>query len=171
MFEHDPLHQAAKERYGFASWPGGKFRSAAGELTPRRVLFAAQPERVKGMAFLVRKAVPGERNSYTDYYSLGSDEERISISIHEFSSDEDAREGLVNILSHCMAIALPRCADKGLTVGDIGFCGLDDTVSSVFFVRQNVLVRVESVGRKRISVVEAAKEVDAQLQDHMSRMF
>jgi hypothetical protein len=100
-----------------------------------------------------RRALPDHRNAYIDLYRQRSDSQvRFSVSVIEYSSPEEAHEGLVDFLTTVMAPTLPSAAEKGIEVGDVGFAGYAQVQTGVSFVKDNVFIRVESVGEKAASV-------------------
>jgi hypothetical protein len=151
--------EALKRTYAFAEWGG---REAAVEGRHR---FVPDAERLPGLAFEQRTALPVTSHSYIDRYRLGEEGGRVAVTVVEYVTPSDAHEGLLDVLSRSMAVRLPSCSELGLAVGDACFCGFGEPITTVFFARRNVLVRVESVGSTPVSVAEVARGIDAQLQE------
>ncbi len=155
MDEYDERREQVKERYGFASWLG---REAAG---PAR--FAADPHQLPRVRFEERVAMPGGR-TYIDYLTHEQPGGRIAVTIAGHADAVAAQEALIDVLAHSMALRLPSCGERGIEVGDVCFCTAGEPLLRIYFVRVNVLVRVESVGEVPVSVTDVAAAVDAQIR-------
>lgn len=149
---------AAKERFAFQTWP-------------RRLGAAALP-RTRGFAlnlqagiddWILERRVPHGDGGYADYFQqTGNARHRIMVRVIEYSSHEVALEALLHLLSMSMAVTLPRL--EAGDVGDVAFRGHDDLVTTLFFVRHNVLIDIRSIGDEPVSVLALAAVVDAQIQ-------
>ncbi|HEX9963863.1 MAG TPA: hypothetical protein VGB04_02650 [Allosphingosinicella sp.] len=89
---------------------------------------------------------------------------RALVHIAEYPGPADTREGLLLALAQLMAPRLPNCAERGLAIGELCFCGLDDPPTRIYFVRGNVKVEVTSIGLTPVGVADLAGIVDRQLQ-------
>lgn len=148
-----------KARYGFDGWPGRERISAL----PRR-RFALRVDALEGFTHEERVAIPGGRVSYTDYLRAPEEGLRLAVTVTDYDSALGAHEGLVFLLANCMAIQVPRAAEKGLDVGDVSFCGeVDSVIESVYFVRDSILVRIDNVGPRFVSVAPVARAIDEQI--------
>jgi hypothetical protein len=155
----DDFWEATRRQYGFDEWPGREalVPAARSPFLPRAAEF-------QEFTFDHRSALPDARNAYIDHYRHASDGDAwIAVTIAEYETPQDAHEGLIRILAHSMAARLPRGQEQGLNIGDISFCGFGELIDKLFFVRQNLLVGVESVGPKPVSVVDFAATLDAQI--------
>jgi hypothetical protein len=146
---------AVKRVHGFDSWPGRERPAHAGKFQPAL-------DRLSGLVHVERTALPGMRHAFIDQLE-GGEGTQVAVRVIQYASAADAHEGLVDVLERSMAPRLPSCAERGIELGDVCFCGYADPIDVVMFVRGNVLVRVESVGTRPASVVEAASELDRQL--------
>lgn len=146
-----------KERYGFDEW-----RGRDGQRLIREPLPGLDDEDFRRES---RDPIDGEPHGYIDFYELRSRSSvRIAVTIIEHPTVADAHDGLLHILALVMAPQLPSCEQRGLPVGDACFCSLGQKLEKVFFVRSNVLVRVENAGRERIDLREIATKLDERLR-------
>jgi hypothetical protein len=147
---------AAKERFGFETWP--------------RRLGAAALSRTSGFAlnlqtgldgWILERRLPHGDGGYADYFQqTGNAQHRVIVRVIEYPNHEAALEALLHLLSDSMAVTLPRHD----AVGDVAFRGHGDLVTTLFFVRHNVLVDIRSIGDEPVSVLPFAALADAQIQ-------
>lgn len=144
-----------KRRYGFDDWSG----------RDGRLLYKPLPDLRDrmGLQFESRAALEGERHGFIDYYRAYGGA-RVAITILQHGAVVDAHEGLLRVLLLVMAPRLASCDEKGLRIGDACFCNNGEVNQTIFFVRANILVRVENAGSQSIDVSDIALEVDRQLQ-------
>ncbi len=150
MIGDDRNRELVKQRYGFADWDRGRERERA------RQYVSHLPSDVLPLPRIERVAFDG---GYIDTYGDGR-ETVVTVWIHQHASPDRAREAMVDFLMTCMAQRLPDASEKGLQIGDIAFVGLDETQASLVFVRDDVFVRVHSVGEKHYPIGELAQVVD-----------
>jgi hypothetical protein len=156
---HDTHRETLKQAYGFAEWPGRDGTPAVG-------VFLPEHEALEGLTLETR--VPLGTRAYVDRLA-GPPGNRVALWVHQFETAADAQEGLVDQLQSAMAPGLPRCAERGIEVGDVSFCGLADPVDTILFTRGNVLIRVQSIGDEDVSVTDVAIEVDRQIAVRLRR--
>lgn len=145
-----------KERYGFDHWRG------RGE---RRLLRNLRPELTPaGLELESYDRIAGEDRGFIDFYRMPHRPVRVAVTLVEHPTVQAAHESLLRILALVMAPQLPSCEERGLNVGDACFCSRAEKLEKVFFVRANVLVRIENTGAERIDLGEIAVLVDEQLQ-------
>jgi hypothetical protein len=163
MNSHERFREGVKERYGFSGWAG----RVAAPNGPLRYKFLPKVDAIADYSHEKRAAIPDAGHTFIDYYQHKTKPDiRIAVTIAEYHSIADAHDGLVEHLCHCMAPLLPRAAECGIAAGDIGFGGYEKMQTAVFFVRFNQLVKVNSVGKKDISVKDVAETIDRQIQEH-----
>jgi hypothetical protein len=144
-----------KERYGFDDWRG----------RDERLIRKPLPElRDADLELESRDPIDGEPYAFIDFYRLRSRPARIAVTIVEHPSVSVAHEALLHILALVMAPQLPSCEERGLRIGDACFCSLGEMLEIVFFVRANVLVRVENVGREQVDLRDIATRLDELLR-------
>lgn len=149
-----------KEKHGFKNW-AGKVRSFNGILCRG---FLPDHNALPGYVLEARRAIPGEKYHFTDYFHRKGDPTiRFAVTIRVLPSIEEAHEGLIDILSYSMAPYLPPAEEKGLDSGDVGFTGHGNEQTLISFTRYNVLVKVESLGPKQVPVKELAELLDSQI--------
>lgn len=152
----DTHRSELKQRYGFEQWPGGDSRSLP-------VVFLPQPHALGGFTHERRHSLPGGPQAFLDHLA-GPPGTRLALWVQQYNTVRDAREGLVDVLRLSMAPRLPSCQERGFgDVGDVCFCGVTDPVDVIFFVRANVLLRVESIGDTPVPVWDVAIELDRQI--------
>jgi hypothetical protein len=145
-----------KERYGFDRWRGRDGRRLIRDLLPD--LTAADLELES------RERIIGEDRGHIDLYRRPARPVRVAVTIVSHPTAQDAHEALLHVLARVMAPQLPSCEEQGLNVGDACFCSLGERLEKVFFVRANVLVRVENAGAERIDLRRVCALIDEQLQ-------
>jgi hypothetical protein len=155
------FRNAIRHRYDFANWP----RDERTEATSVSRAFAFDPETaLAGFLLEERSVSPANGNAYIDRYVHGSDPGiRVNVRISRFPNREAAYEGLIAFLETAMAPNLARSTECEIQLGDIAFCGFEDPLTQIIFVRRNVLVRLTSIGDKDISVVEMAQRIDTEI--------
>ena len=145
-----------KERYGFDHWRGRD---------ERRLIRRPLPDLSDAeLEFESREPINGEPYGFIDFYRLRGRPARIAVTIVEHPTAAVAHEALLHILALVMAPQLPSCEQRGLNAGDACFCSLGEMLETVFFVRANVLVRVENAGREQIDLREIVTSLDVQLR-------
>lgn len=87
-------------------------------------------------------------------------EELIKIDIVESASWRKSHETLLDQLIELQAPQLPKAESRKIVIGDVAFIGFGETIQSIIFTRANMLVRIHSVGKKDISIVDIAKQLD-----------
>ncbi|KYK32419.1 MAG: hypothetical protein HXS46_09440 [Theionarchaea archaeon] len=162
----EEFRKMVKENYDFSSW-AGKTKYFKGKLCEN---FFLHTKKFEGWSLEEKEELPtfySERSTVQYIYNLPAEEgkERIAVAItvREFNSILEAHEALIDLLMTYMAPYLPRCEEKGLNIGDVCFGGHGDLQTSVIFTRYNILVRIDSVGTKDISVKEFAETIDSQI--------
>ncbi|TAL26639.1 MAG: hypothetical protein EPN94_02820 [Nitrospirae bacterium] len=91
----------------------------------------------------------------------GKGDELIKIDVVESVSWHRIHEILLQELTgNYEAFLLPDAASRKIEVGDFAYIGFGEVIQSVIFVRANMLVRVHSVGKKNISVIDIANQID-----------
>lgn len=164
MGASSPFRDAIKEAYGFSEW-GERARNVA---TPLSRGFLPKTEEIAEHELEERVPFPDQRNAFIDYYRGVADPDvRFAVTVVEHATVEQAHEGLVDLLSTCMAPSLPRIEEKGIDAGDVGFAGHGDLQRAAFFARSNILIQVESVGARQISVKGLAELIDQQILAHI----
>ena len=159
------FRDALKDDYRFSEW-AGKTKEADGVLSQK---FISVPEELGDYVFERRKAIPEGGKAFVEYYRSVSDENvRFAVTIIEHGSILGAHEGMIDHFSSCMATDLPRTEERDINVGDVGFAGHTDVQTSVFFTRNNLLVKVDNVGSTHISVKDIAEKIDQQIRNHMA---
>lgn len=150
----------ARERFDFERWP----RRVGAAALPRARRFALMLEPEAEGWILERRLAHGE-NGYADYFQqVGQPAHRVMVRVTELQDHDQALLALLDLLSHSMAITLPRLEAREAEVGDVAFRGRDDQVSSLFFVRHNILIDLRSIGEEPVSVLPLAGPVDRQIQ-------
>ncbi|MBI5027120.1 MAG: hypothetical protein HZC12_10435 [Nitrospirae bacterium] len=87
-------------------------------------------------------------------------EELIKIDIVESVSWHRAHETLLELLGEYQALQLPDAASRKIELGDVAYIGFGETIQSAIFARANMIVRIHSVGKQNVSVVDIAKQMD-----------
>lgn len=88
-------------------------------------------------------------------------EELIRIDVIESISWRQSQELLLKqLIEDYQALQLPEAISRNIELGDAAFIGLGETILSIIFTRANMLVRMHSVGKKNIPVVNIAEQVD-----------
>jgi hypothetical protein len=163
---NEDFRNIVKDRHNFSQW-AGKAKAFKGPLCKK---FLPKIAEIKGLVLEKRRPIPEEKHAVIDYYHSTDDKDiRFAVTIFEYASVLDAHEGLVDMLSHCMAPVLPRASEKGIKAGDVAFGGHGQLQTDISFTRYNVLVRVESVGPKPASVKELAEKIDKQIIEHQKQ--
>lgn len=154
--------ERVRAAYGLAASPG------EGDLRPRTRHFVPDLSGTPSLAFQIRVPTSRTASHFADHY-VGAEggELHVIVSVAEFATAAEAREGLVRILAHAMAVALPRCRDRGIEVGELCYCAPADPPSQIAFTRANVLIDIASVGRTPVAVDALAARVDRQIEDRL----
>ncbi len=150
MIGDNQIRELIKEQYGFADWGRGRERERA------RQYVSHVPSDVLPLPRIERVAFEG---GYIDTYGDGR-ETVVTVWIHQHASPDHAREAMIDFLLTCMAPRLPDASEKDLQIGDVAFVGHDETQTSLVFVRDDVFVRVHSVGETDYPIGELADVVD-----------
>lgn len=147
----DPLRAALKRAYDFERWPGREGAALTAPFLPRY-------DAVPGLVFEQRH--PLTRHVFVDNLT-GKGGARAAVWVEQAESIGEARESLLDLLQRAME-PLPRCAEKlGENIGDVCFCGS----GGLYWVRANVMVRVENIGAVPLAVGEIAAALDHQIID------
>lgn len=154
----------SKQRFKFETWP--------------RRLETYRGLNVRGFAldfvnpaspWVFEERVATDGGAYADYLRSATDAtQRVMIRVSEHQGHVEARLALLNHLTHSMSVTLPRLDERGIALGDVGFCGHGDVVLSAAFVRHNILITVASIGDSPVSVLPLAMLVDTQIKDSVS---
>jgi len=95
------------------------------------------------------------------YWENTSDkDEKIKIDIIECQSWLHAQQQLLGLLRQHMYIHLPEAGKKEIRVGDAAYAGDGVEPQHLLFVRANVVVVLNSIGRKRVPVAKSALQLD-----------
>jgi hypothetical protein len=166
MNQSDLFRERIKTSYDFDSWT-----SNLGELKNLlAVRFMVDKLDISGFEFESRRPLMNHKHSLIDVFrNKNNAQVKVAIEIMEFSSVNEAHETLVDVLSNCMATEIPTTEQLNINAGDVGFGGLEETQSSIYFVRRNVFVHVHNVGKERISVVKITEQVDSEILNHISK--
>ncbi len=154
---------AAKDRFDFATWP--RRTGAAAEARTRGLALIELPD----IDWVFERRVAHGAQTYTDYFrEVSRPEHRIMVRVTELEDHEAALLALLELLSHSMAVTLPRLGGPDSRsdepdVGDVAFRGYGELITAVFFVRHNVLGDVRSIGDEPVSVVSFATVTDRQI--------
>jgi hypothetical protein len=154
MIGDDQHRNLIKEQYGFADWGRGRAR----EVRRRHALDL--PVKDIPLPRIERQAFDG---GYIDTYGDGQ-KVIVTVWIYQHASPDQAHEALLDYLMTSMAPRLPDAAERGLHVGDVAFAGYEEAQTSLAFVRNDVFVRVHSVGETDYPIGELAGIVDQRLQ-------
>lgn len=87
-------------------------------------------------------------------------EELIRIDIIESHSWRKSHEALLELLGGYQAPQLPEASSRKIEVGDVAYAGFGEIMQSVVFTRANMIIRIHSVGKQNVSVVDIAKQMD-----------
>jgi len=126
--------------------------------------------------FLSGKEIPGwkitdksgvyqiDKGILTEYYwqNYNSGDEAIKIDVYEFASWNEAQKNLLRNLHEHMAERLPKWNNEVYRLGDVSYSGLSKIEQHLLFVRANMLLILNSIGKKDISVREIARILDDQ---------
>lgn len=124
----------------------------AGKEIPEWTLIKALPEEIQK-----------DKRTITYMWQKGKDkgEELISVDVIESVSWRRTHEILLEQLTgDYQAPQLPEAASRKIELGDVAYIGFGETVQSIVFVRANIIIRIHSVGKQNISVVDMAKQMD-----------
>jgi hypothetical protein len=149
-------YEGVKRRYRYEEW-----REARGRVTVRSFL----PKLDERHALSLESRDPmGRPGTFSEHYvRSGNAGVRVLVDVAPHPTVAEARDALVDALARSSAPRLPSCEERGLSIGDVGFCGFGDPLTAILFVRQNVLIDIRSVGETPVAVAEIAKSIDAQL--------
>lgn len=158
------FREAVKERYRFSEWAG---RVEGEEGVTRRdvrlpddLVEAWSVERTHDLSEMVE----GPAARYV-YARTGDDgRERVMVKLYEHGSVLEAHEALIDLLMSSMAPSLPPCAEVGIRAGDVCFGSHGEVRTGVMFARHNVLVHVQSIGARAVSVAPFAAAIDELLR-------
>lgn len=151
------LIEAAKARFDFDAWP----RLVGVEAARRTTGFVLDLRSSFTGWAMERRIAHGDRG-YADYFQeVPEPEHRVMVRVTEHASHDAALLALLELLSGSMVVSLPRLDD--LLIGDVTFCGHDEQVNALFFVRHNVLIDTRSIGDAPVSVLPFARLVDQQI--------
>jgi hypothetical protein len=155
------FRDAVKQLYDFANWP----RAEGIKAIPGSHAFVFDPETALTDFVLEERSVsPTNGNAYIDRYVHGADPGIcVLVNITRYPSQEAAYEGLVAFLEMLMAPRIAHSAERDIRVGDVAYCGFQDPLTDIVFVRRNVFVRMTSIGDKAVSVVEMAQRIDSEI--------
>jgi len=162
MVDNETFRQNVKDRHGFDQWTVYAKSADAPSLTDFTLDSDAFPE----LVFEKRLPLPGGGGyrAHEDYFRMkDAKDEVVVITISHTPSVEAAHEGLVDILTNCMAMNLRPAQEAGINAGHVGFVGYGDTVKAIYFVRGSTLVRIDSIGRDPVDVSHIAEQIDDQL--------
>ena len=166
MNQHALRRAALKAHYGFDDWGVADAKAPA----PLRRDFLIAHEALGDYQFAGRSAFPGQRGAYIDYFqSIKDPEIHIAVMIQKFPTSLDAKEGLLNILENCMNPDVPRLSESGIQAGDIGFGGEAGGTASIFFTRNNILVKAHNTGSKTSSLEGLVKAIDGQITAQLAK--
>jgi hypothetical protein len=128
--------------------------------------------------FLADNVIPGwkitEKNGahkidngvLIEYYLINGSakDEAIKIDVYEFSSWNEAAQNLLKILQdHHMAEKLPETNTERNDLGDVAYKGFGQTDQHILFIRANMLIILNSIGSRDISVRSVTPILDAHL--------
>ena len=154
----------SKLSFGFDTWPR---RVGTAALAKTRAFTLDLAPLAKTWAF-EQRLVHGDAG-YCDYFkNPDNPQQRVMVRVSEHPSHEDALLALLLILTQSMAPTLPRLDERGINLGDVGFCGHSEEITSLIFVRYNVLIDIRSIGKEPVSVIALAEHADAQIQASLS---
>ncbi|MBY0578540.1 MAG: hypothetical protein K2P57_05790 [Burkholderiales bacterium] len=154
-----------KQRFGFDTWP-----RRTGAMALSRTQGFVLNSGTWADTWVLEQRLPHGDSGYADYFHhTENSNQRIMVRISEYSSHEAALEAMLSILSQSMTVTLPRLDERGVMVGDVGFCGYGEDIHSLVFVRHNILIDIRSIGDQAVAVVDPAKQVDAQIQTAVSQ--
>jgi hypothetical protein len=153
--------EEVKRRYGFAGWAGARRRSEAGLCLG----FIIPVRELRNLALEETEKLPPvsrERRAVRFIYRGAGARavERAVVLAQECDSLIDAHEALIDLVMTYMAPSLPRCVSFGLAIGDICFGSHGKPQMSLLFSRDNMLIRVDSVGIRPLPVAEVAETID-----------
>ncbi|KFA92612.1 hypothetical protein [Archangium violaceum] len=92
---------------------------------------------------------------------------RVLVDILRYASAEDARQGLIDELRQISAPWVPSCEERALSIGEVGYCSHGNPITSLLFVRGNILARLRSVGSTPVHIPEVAATIDEQIAEKM----
>ena len=124
----------------------------AGKEIPEWTLIKALPEEIQKDKRTI---------TYMWQKGKGKGEELIRVDIIESVSWRRTHEILLEQLTgDYQAFQLPEAASRKIELGDVAYTGFGETIQSTIFARANMIVRIHSVGKQNVSVVDIAKQVD-----------
>jgi hypothetical protein len=157
----DKTYDGVKERYRFSEW-------SAAEATNLGTVRSFLPQVADRHALTLEKRVPMRDvpGAFSEYYVSATDPGvRVLVDIATYPSIAAAHDALLHLLAKAMALTLPSATERGLAVGDVAFTGLGELVTTVLFVRRNVVIDIRSVGITPVAVAELAFDLDSQIRD------
>lgn len=163
MNSHNEYINAIKTKYDFKRWSSqikipGKFSKK----------YLPSHNAIDGFVHIKRKPVANTNHAFTDYFQhIKNKEIAVAVTVFEYKSTSETHEHLALTLCHCAAPEIPRCEKKNIIVGDIAFCGSQEIQTSIFYVRNNVFIKIESVGKKPYHVAELAQTIDKQIINNL----
>ncbi|MBI1811114.1 MAG: hypothetical protein HYR78_04145 [Nitrospirae bacterium] len=124
----------------------------AGKEIPEWTLIKALPEEIQKDKRTI---------TYMWQKGKGKGEELIRVDVIESVSWRRTHEILLEQLTgDYQAFQLPEAASRKIELGDVAYTGFGETIQSTIFARANMIVRIHSVGKQNISIVDIAKQVD-----------
>jgi hypothetical protein len=98
----------------------------------------------------------------TEYYwqEDANPQEAIKVDVIEAPDWISAQRFLLTDLQSRMGINLPEASRKKIAVGDVAYVSDSELTQSIVFSRANLVIKVNSIGRKPIDVTPAAEAID-----------
>lgn len=90
-------------------------------------------------------------------------EDLAKIDIVESHSWHAAHETLLELLveeHQALELPVPEATAQKIELGDVAYTGFGETVQSAIFTRANMVVRINSVGKQNVSIIDIADQVD-----------
>lgn len=152
--------KAAKERYGFASWPQRAMGADSGKAASARKM-ATDGNIFPGYSLRSRESA-GVPLSYRDIYIKTDDpQKRLEVIVKHAENFEGAKKRLIENLALCSVYLVPRSDPND--IGDLSF-GLAGEKTSCAFVRDHSFVSIRSIGESDVDVSPFAARVDEALK-------
>lgn len=151
-----------KTNYEFSAWAGRTKDGADFQLS--KIDLSSQD--VEGWRVEESEELPAtERQRRVVRYIFNSSGkpggQRLIVTVFECNSVNDAHESLIDVVMTYMAPSLPRCATRGLEIGDICFGSHGDVNLNVIFARFNILVEIKSATPGPTPVDSLARSLDS----------
>ena len=129
------------------------------------VNYTLPPKNFEGWTFSHQLAdQPSAHAKNTAYFfkrSRNDNDEAMRIDITEADSIKAAAQALLDMLTNVMAPMEFPVVSAG--PGVVCYKGFSDVDSLLMFLRANIVVRVRSIGQKEITVLNEAKQIDAEI--------